>query len=204
MRRDEAPIPLRSIVCLPRWLMVVCVATSVAAMLLGCALIVYGIGWAETGGRLGGAIGGGIGCVIGGAGGLFGTLRDWNRRLPASTFLSLVRNDVPHPFYRRVFWPAVAALAVGLLAGLLWNHRAIWHGVVQTSAILAFVSGASEAARRHSTRRARAVFALYADGLLDPEDAAAIDDARAKDPAFDTDLTRYVEVGEQVRAFASS
>lgn len=204
MRRDEPPIPLRSIVCLPRWLMLAGAAISVAAMLFGVAAIGYGILRAANDAGVGGAIGGGIGCLIGGAGGLFGTLRDWNRRLPATAFLLQVRNDVPHPFYRRVFRLAVAALAVGVLAGILWNHRAIWQGVVQTSGILAFISGTLEATRRHSVRQARAVFALYADGLLDAADTAAIDDARAKDPRFDADLRRYLEVGEQVRAFTAS
>ena len=79
----------------------------------------------------------------------------------------------------------------------------IWHGMVQTSGILTFISGSIEVMRRHTTRQARAVFALYADGALEPEDTAAIDDAREKDEEFDADVVTYLEISEQVSEFAA-
>lgn len=204
MRTDEPSVPLHSVVLLPRWLMLAGAATSIAAILAGVVLIVLGLSSAATGGPRGGLIGGGAGCLIGGAGALFGTMRDWHRRLPANVLLRHVQNDVPLAFHRRVFWPAVVILAIGVAAGLVWNHRAIWQGVVQPSAMLAFLSGVLEVIRRHSTRGARAVFALYADGVLDPTDARAIDDARAKDAAFDAELRSYLAIGEQVRALVAT
>lgn len=202
MKRHEPPIPVRSVVCLPRWLMLGGVALSAACIAAGLAMIAHAIGWAEPGAR-GGWIGGAVGCLLGGGGGLFGTLNDWHRRLPATALWQHLRNDQPNPFYRRAFWPALALLAVGLVVGCFWPSRVIWHGVVQSSAILVFAGGAIEAARRHTARQARAVFALYADGLLDGDDAAAIDHARARDPGFDAALRAWSQLSTELRAFAS-
>ncbi|MEM7203945.1 MAG: hypothetical protein AAF628_27035 [Planctomycetota bacterium] len=199
MKHNEPPIPLRGIVGLPRWLMVTGVVLSTACMAVGVGLAIYALGWLE-GGAMGGWLGGAFGCVVGGAGGLFGTLCDARRRFPATVYLQHLQNDRPSPFYRRTFWPAVALLVTGLVVGAVWSHRLVWHGIVQFSAILAFVGGSIEVARRHNTRQARAVFALYADGALDAEDTAAIDDARAKSSKFDADVRGYLAMSERVRA----
>ena len=202
MKKQEQAIPLRSVIILPRWLMVGGVALGVACMLGGVGLIVFAFGWTEGGARYG-ALGGAFGCLIGGAGGLFGTLCDWRRRLPATIYLQHIHHDEPALMYRRAFKPAVVALVLGLVVGcFLWNNPAIWFGVVQPMGILSFISGVQEAIRRHSTQQARAVFALYADGVLEPEDTAAIEDARQKDPEFDADVLAYLQISKQVDAFA--
>lgn len=198
MKHHEPPIPVRSVVCLPRWLMLGGTALSAACIAAGVGMIGYAIGWAEPAAR-GGLIGGAVGCVIGGAGGLFGTLNDWHRRLPATALWQHLRHDRANALYRRAFWPSLALLAAGLVVGWFWPSRAIWHGVVQTSAILAFVAGTIEAARRHTTRQARAVFALYADGLLAADEAAAIDDARRKDAAFDAAVRAWSALSTELR-----
>ncbi|MCA8974767.1 MAG: hypothetical protein KDC98_08595, partial [Planctomycetes bacterium] len=95
MKRDAKPIPLQSIVCLPRWLMVLGVAISGAGMLAGVGFLVFAIGWAEGRNEVGGAIGAAVGCLFGGGGGLFGTLGDWRRRLPATVYLPMLKNDTP-------------------------------------------------------------------------------------------------------------
>lgn len=203
MKKQQQPIPLRSIVILPRWMMISGVALAAAIMLAGLYMLVYALGW-TSGSEMGGWIGGAIGCLGGGAGALFGTLADWKRRLPATVYLRHLNNDEPAMMYRRVFWPALGVLAIGILLGcLVWNHQAVWQGVVQTSGILVFISGSIEIMRRHSTHQARAVFALYADGALDAEDTEAIDDARQKDEKFDEDVETYLEVSDRVRAFAA-
>lgn len=203
MKAKEQPIPLQSIIILPRWLMLGAVILCGACMLAGVGMIVYAIGWGEVR-SFGGLLGGAIGCLLGGAGGLFGTLRDWNRRLPATVYLGHINNDQINPMYRKVFWPAVAVLVVGLILGcFVINHPGVWYGLVQTSAVLAFISGTMEAVRRHSTRQAQAVFALYADGALETEDAEAIDDARRKDDEFDGDVKAYLQISEEVRMFAA-
>ncbi|MCA8976980.1 MAG: hypothetical protein KDC98_19810, partial [Planctomycetes bacterium] len=90
------------------------------------------------------------------------------------------------------------ALVIGLVLGCFWNHRVVWQGLVQTSAILGFIAGVIEASRRHSTRQAKAVFALYADGVLAAEDAAAIDDARQKDAKFDAEVRAWLELDDRL------
>lgn len=203
MKKQQQPIPLRSIIIMPRWMMVSGVAFSSACMLAGLVMLVYAIGW-TSGSELGGWIGGAVGCIGGGAGALFGTLGDWKRRLPATVYLHHLNNDQPSVMYRRVFWPALTVLVIGLLLGtFVWNNRAVWHGLVQTGGILAFIGGSMEAMRRHSTHQARAVFALYADGALDEEDTEAIDDARQKNARFDAEVEAYLEVSDRVRALAA-
>ncbi len=198
MNNKAKPIPLRSVVCLPRWLMIAGVSLS-GGLMLGCLGVVgYGALFVDGPGRWG-WIGGGLGGLVGCAGGLFGTLADWSRRLPAPALLAHLRHDAPSPFYRRVFWPALAVFTLGLGLACLWNSRVVWHGLVQTGGILAFASGTIEVVRRHTARQARAVFALYADGALAPDDAAAIDDARQQDPKFDAEVRAFQSLGERVR-----
>ncbi len=205
MTKHNQPIPLRSITIVPRWLMISGVVLSGACILAGIVMSIYAIGWEEPG-RRSGWIGGAIGCVLGGGGGLVGTLCDQNRRLPATVYLRYyINNDKATPMYRIVFWPALVVLCIGLIIGcLVWSHPVIWQGVVQWSGLLTFLSGSIEAMRRYTTRQARAVFALYADGALEPVDTAAIDDARAKDVKFDDAMVTYLELREQATALAAN
>ena len=212
MKKPEIPIPLRSVVGLPPWLMWTGVVVSGLCMLGGLVMIVQGIVTGVTAtevydatvrGRTAGAIGGGIGCLIGGAGGMFGTLRSWSNRIPANWLLPLVREDHTNPLYRRVFWPALAVFVLSLAIGVAFGPWGWLWGFLQTSGILLCISGCIEAGRRHTVRQARTVFALYADGQLDADDTAAIDDARAKVEGFDADLQDYLRVSERVRAFTN-
>lgn len=184
MNKVSAPIPLSSVVVLPRWLLVVGVITSALCVAAGFALLGYGIAVA-SGPRLGGYVGAALGCILGGGGALFGVLRDWTRRIPANVLLHYLRQDRPLPFYRKVFVPASILCALGVVAGLVWGGPAIWHGMVQTGGLLAFLSGVQELGRRHLHRVATAIFTLYAEGALDPRDVVAIEDARRKDADFD-------------------
>lgn len=197
MKWNEPPIPLRSIVCLPRWLMIGGVAISAACMIAGVVMAIYAF-TCTSAGELGGWLGGAFGCLIGGAGGLFGTLADWRRRLPPQLLFTQLQHDRPSPFYR-VFWAALAAAIAGLVIACFWSHRIVWHGLVQTGGILAFASGCQEAIRRHSNQKARAVFTLYADGMLAAEEAAAIDAARAQDPKFDAAVHEFQRIAAELR-----
>lgn len=198
MKKNENPIPLRSIVCMPRWLMVGGAVLSGGCIAAGLGMVVYAIGWAQGAGEVSGSIGGALGCIIGGAGGLFGTLRDWYRRLPATVYLHQVQNDEPHPIYRRAFWPAVVVLVLALSVAATFDLWRACYGLIQLGAIMSFISGTIEAMRRHSTRRARAVFALYADGMLERRDTEAIDDTRSKDARFDADVRAYLHISQQI------
>jgi hypothetical protein len=201
MKKNDKPIPVRSVVVMPRWMMVSGVVLC-SVLALGCVgLMVWGaLMHDETGGRWG-AIVGGFGGLIGCAGGLYGTLTDWRRRYPATLLFAQLRNDKPATFYR-VFWPAVAAFLLGVVL-LFCCERYVWQPFLQIGGMLAFVSGVMEAMRRHTLKKARALFALYADGALAADDAAAIDDARTKDAKFDAEVRAFQQISEQVRRVAS-
>jgi hypothetical protein len=202
MKTNEPLIPVRSVVLLPRWLLIASIALC-SVLGLGCiGLMVWGAVMVDHPGGRWGLIGGGFGGLIGCAGGMFGTLRDWRRRLPPPPLLRHLLHDAPMPFYRYTFWPAVAATIVGL-ALLPFCERVAWQPFLQTGGILAFCSGGAELIRRHTTKQARALFALYADGALEPADANAIGEAIAKDPAFAEELRAYRAISEQVRRLAS-
>lgn len=202
MKKNDKPIPVRSVICLPRWMMVSSVVLC-SVLALGCVgVMIWGALMVDDTGSRWGLIGGGFGGLIGCAGGLFGTLADQRRRFPAPLLFAQLKNDAPAPFYR-VFKPALALAVLGLVLVCFWNERAIWHGMVQTGGMLAFMSGVMEAMRRHTLKQARALFALYADGALDPADAAAIDDARSKDAKFDAEVRAFQQIGEEVRRVAS-
>ena len=198
MNPNEQPIPLRTIVALPRWMMLSGVALGVTSISVGVGLMVYAIGWVEGRGAFGGALGGAAGCLAGGAGALFGTLTDWRRRLPATVYLQHVQHDAPAPMYRRVFWPASIALAALVVVAAAFGLWLPLYVPMQTAGILAFCAGSIEGARRNTARRARAVFALYADGLLDEGDTHAVDDTRAKDPDFDAEVRAYLQLSQEV------
>lgn len=202
MKKNEKPIPVRSVRILPRWAMIGSVTVCVV-LLLGClGLVVYGLVAVDEPGRRAGAVGGGLGGAIGCLGALYGTLNDWRRRLPANWLFHSLQHDAPLPFYRRVFWPATIAFALGLVL-LTCCDRVVWQPFLHVGGMLAFMSGAMELARRHTTKQARALFGLYVDGTLAAEDAAAIDDARRKDAKFDAEVKAWQEVGEQVRRLAN-
>jgi hypothetical protein len=202
MNKNELPIPVRSVCILPRWVMRTSVGVCGGLLLLCLGIVVYGLGWVDEPARRWGAIGGGLGGAIGCLGGLYGTLCDWRRRLPASWLFTQLQHDHPLWFYRRVFWPAAIAFALGL--GLLpWSQRFVWQPFLQVGGMLALMSGGTELIRRHTVKLARALFALYADGALSEEDAAAIDDARRKDAAFDAEVRAFQALGERVRRLTS-
>ena len=199
--KKEPPIPLRSVSSLSPAMRMFGIVVSSLCIAGGVAMAVYAVVMAPAD-RLvawyGGWLGGALGCLLGGLGGLLGTLADGRRRMPAPILFAQLRHDQPTFFYRRVFWPCVALTAVCLVVGSLFGHWHLLHGFLQTGAVLAFTSGCQEASRRHSTRLARSVFALYADGVLDPADAAAIDDARSKDPKFDAAVREYQQLAARL------
>lgn len=198
MKKNAIPIPVRSVVCLPRWLMASAVAVCSLGIAAGVGLAVYGLVCAPSH-ELGGWLGGGLGSALGCAGGLLGTLYDWRRRLPANALFGVLQHDQPAHFYRRVFWPGLAAFLLGLALLLGDAHRALWQPLLHVGGVLAFISGSIECIRRHTTAKARALFALYADGALDAADMAAIDDARTKDAKFDADVRAWQQLGARMR-----
>jgi hypothetical protein len=189
-------IPLRSVTLMPRWAYVATAAFCWLTIAAGAALVVWGALGADPG-RIGGGIGGGLGCMIGGLGGLWGTRKDWLRRPNPLMLLQHLQGSSIVPFAKSWMWVGVLMTAAGLalwlagspgarsplFMGLVW----IWVGVVM------------RAMHAHLLRRARAVFTLYAEGLLAPAEAAVIDDARAKDAGFDRRVREFQQLNDQVR-----
>ena len=101
---------------------------------------------------------------------------------------------------------AIGGLAFGVVGtGWGWGSRQMAMTVVN-GLLLATIVGFLGALNRHLHRQAAAVFAVYAEGALDPADARAIDAARAADPAFDAAVRDYLRINalvvEQVRSRA--
>lgn len=203
MNPNERPIPVRSVVCLPRWLWWSGLLVGSVCLLGGVAMLVYAVagGPPDTGAEWYGAwFGGAGGCLAGGAASLFGVIADLRRHRPATDLFELVQHDGPLPFYRRVFWPALAVAALAAAVGIVTGTWAWVQGLVLSGGMLALIAGIMEVVRRHTTRQAKMLFALYADGLLGGEDTAAIDAARARQPKFDAAVRAYQAVAARLQA----
>jgi hypothetical protein len=96
----------------------------------------------------------------------------------------------PLPIGRFIAMFAMVVAVIGLFSG--WE-RMLRVGVPS----LGMLAGALAYAafyQRQMHQQATMLFALYADGVLDAATTAAIDDARQKDPAFDTAVREHQRV----------
>jgi hypothetical protein len=189
-------IPLRSVTLMPRWAYVATAAFCWVTIAAGVALVVWGALGADSG-RIGGAIGGGLGCVIGGLGALYGTRRDWRRRPNPLLLLRHLQGRSIVPLAKAWMWAGVLMTAAGLALWLAGSPGA--RPPLSMGLIWIWVGFVLRAMHAHLLRRARAVFTLYAEGLLAPEEAAAIDDARAKDPDFDRRVREFQQLNDRLR-----
>ncbi len=199
MTRSGELLPVRSVCVLPRWLYLSGLALSWGCI-LGClGLVVWGAVAFEGGGR-GGMIGGGIGGMIGGFGALFGVWNDHRRRLDPAALLRCLQQVVPSRFVRVAVPISLAITVLALLLGACGVTPQIWLRMLHAPALILFLAGTQEAIRRHLLHRARAVFMLYADGVLVAEDARAIDDARARHPDLDRAVRDFQTVAARLQA----
>lgn len=203
MNAYDPTLRLPGITSLPRWLVTLGISLSAGCILAGFGMLAYAASWAQGPG-VGGLYGGAFGCVIGGAGGLFGTLMDVRRGVPAAALLLRARHDEVAPLFRVTFWPAVVVLVA---SGALWlwlEMPALARGLAQPSGILAAIGGAIEAARRHTATQAKAALRAYAAGELSPDKTAVIERARAVDAAFDAGLREYLGQSSENASSAAS
>lgn len=189
MKRDTL-MPVRSVVLLPTWAIRGGIAVALLAMFTGILLAVYGLTTA-SGNELGGWLGGAFGCLVGGGGAFAGVWFAARARLPALHLWQAMQRTEPLALYRRLFRPGLVLTVLGGIVGVGFDSAAVRIGLLQPAAIVTTIAGLLELERRHSLAAARALFALYADGALTPDDAAAIDDARAKVPAFDAEVRAW-------------
>ncbi|MFY9342494.1 MAG: hypothetical protein WAT39_08385 [Planctomycetota bacterium] len=118
-----------------------------------------------------------------GALGLWRLMRRLTRGLTAPQLLLHLQNERSLLVYR-IFMPvSLSMLALGI--GLSVAHPAQPSSLVMTGAMFSCLWGGLEWFRRSARRRARILFTLYAEGLLEPAETAAVDAERRQSPAFD-------------------
>jgi hypothetical protein len=199
MKADAVPIPLTSIPLFPRWLASVAVALGTLGVLLAIGTVAaIAAGWVGVprGEQLAGML------VTLGASLLSFVLAWWLRRacVRAKSLFAHVQRGSPRPVFLVLLMLAGCFLLASLAAGAWWGwgERQMAMLVVDAAVVAATASGL-EAVRRRLHQQAVAVFAVYAEGALDPADARAIDAERASDPAFDQALREYVRINALVR-----
>ncbi|MFT4844350.1 MAG: Ca2+/Na+ antiporter [Planctomycetota bacterium] len=121
-------------------------------------------------------------CIVLGVIGLFMTLPRWTRRLSVSQLLVHLQNERPLLLYRTFFGASLAMLTAGLVL-LQWSNFGM--GFVQAGAMFAAALAGLELSRRHARQRARIVFTLYVDDLLDALTTTSIDAERQQNAKFD-------------------
>jgi hypothetical protein len=115
-------------------------------------------------------------------------MRRWTHRLSVVQLMQHLQNERSVIWFRMGFVPSLLMF----VAGICLECTVGWGtGGIQVGATFALAVTGLEFARRHARRRARTMFALYADGLLAPEIAATIDAARGENPAFDAAMDAF-------------
>jgi len=170
------------------------VLTGFGLLATACSASVFGVGVVAALQTFRGAMPLAVGLVMApiglgfGAAGLFVMLGRWSNRLSAPHLLVHLQNERPLLLYRVFFVASLAMLVAGFVLSA-WSNYGM--GLVQTGAMFAGVLGGLEWFRRRVRMRARILFTLYADGMLDPEATAAIDAARSQDERFDAAVRSF-------------
>jgi hypothetical protein len=114
-------------------------------------------------------------------------------------FLFLEDHPRTRPLARAATVLSPLFLLSGVVALPLWGARtAVLGGFLHCGLLL--LSVVIEAVSRSLLRRqAAAIFTLYLEGVLAPDDAAAIDHARARDPRFDAAVRDHQHVVAMVK-----
>jgi hypothetical protein len=196
MKADEPLIPLAGVRMVPRNLTRALFWVGIAFAVIATAMI------------LGGLIAGELGRVLEQSLVFFGVaayacvtamLSSRSDRRPRVTAPQLWKHLQPRsPLPTRTF--AVAFVMVVLATGLVGGWELALRIGLPGSGMLAGLLASVVLYRRQMHRQATVMFALYADGVLDAAATAAIDDARAKDPAFDAAVREHQRVCALVAA----
>jgi len=190
MKTNEPLIPLAGVCMVPRNLMRAMFRVGIAFALIATMMI------------LGGLIAGELERVLQQAlvtygiaayawvTAMFSSRSDRRPRVTAPLLWKHLQPRPPLPVRTIVVVFVLVVLAAGLVGG--WE-LALRIGVPGTG-MLAGALGYVVLHRRQMHRQATVVFALYADGVLDADATAAIDDARAKDAGFDAAVREHQRV----------
>jgi hypothetical protein len=192
-------------IVMPMWVIHVFLGISVACILAGPVLLAIGLfGYAGHPDAMWGCFGGAFGCMVGGLGSFLGTYNSMQMMKGAVHVfyrLRLTRVDIGIAVYGVV---GLALLVIGLVFLAAGADRAHVHGSLLLGAITLLQVGAYGIFRWVILRNARALFTLYLDGALTPEETEAIDRARDGTPAFDRMIREFDGVNRAVRDWAGS
>ena len=174
-----------------------------AGLLLGHVLLLFGLLLVEQHpGQRWGVFGGAFGCIVGCLGGLLGT-RNSQRMCQGAV----------HVFYELRFslldlgivgYGVVGVLFLGFamfnaLRGGLWDTS---YGAGLLGFMAVVQAGTYLMVRRRILTTARALFTLYLDGELTPDETQAIDAARRKHAAFDRAVREFDALNRALRTWA--
>lgn len=187
MKTNQGLIPLAGVTLVPRGavrylIAVACMATATTLALVGHGLVVGDFDRTQQPAAVAAAIA------------AYAAITAWisgrsDRRPRATAPLVFAHLQTPRPLPVRNWIAAFLLLVLGIY-GVAGPESALRTGVPLLGMLLGALFYVVHY-RRLMHRQATAVFTLYVDGLLEPEPTAAIDDARAKDPAFDAAVREH-------------
>jgi hypothetical protein len=194
MKTNEPLIPLAGVRMVPRNLMRALFWVGIAFAVIAATMVLGGLIAGELERVLQQAlVGFGI-AAYACATSMLASRSDRRARVTAPLLWKHLQPRPPLPARTFVVAFVLVVLAVGLVGG--WE-RALRIGLPGLG-MLAGSLGYVVLHRRQMHRQATVVFTLYADGVLDADATAAIDDARAKDADFDAAVREHQRVCAQV------
>jgi hypothetical protein len=197
MKRNDSPVPLTSAVLVfPRWLRAAGYGAGAGSVALALLLLTVGVGpfarLPERARTIGIAllVGSGLAMLV-----VMGFVRWVGRRVRApGLFLFLTDEPRTRRIARAATFLFPAFLLFGVIAVGVGNVRVGVVGGFVNCCVVALAAAVETVSRHFLRQQASAVFTLYAEGVLAPGDAAAIDDAREKDPQFDAAVREHQRV----------
>lgn len=199
MRERRPFLPVTSGFVIPSWLIYAMLAVSAACVLGGMVLLGSALLVERTPNERWGLLGGAFGCIVGGLGSFLGCYNTYQMQQGAvHVFYRLQRTgvDVGMAVYGLT---GAAFLAWGLVQLAAGAARADWYGPLLLASIVLLQVIGYGVFRWVILRNARALFSLYLDGALTPEETAAIDEARRAHSAFDAMIREFDTVNRAVR-----
>jgi hypothetical protein len=196
MKANEPLIPLAGVRLVPHSLIRAMLWVGIGIAAIAMAMLLHGLIAGElvrTGKQA--LIGFGIAIYVCGSA-MLATRSDRRPRATAPLLWKHLQPRPPLPIGRFVVMFLLVVAVLGLTSG--WE-LALRVGV-PSAGILAGALAYATLYQRQMHRQATVLFALYADGVLDAAATAAIDDARQKDPAFDTAVREHQRVCSLVAA----
>lgn len=190
MKANEPLIPLAGVRLVPHSLIRAMFWVGIGIAAIATAMLLYGLIAGELA-RIGkqALIGFGV-AIYACASAMIASRSDRRPRATAPLLWKHLQPRSPLPIGLFVAMFLLVVAVIGLTSG--WE-LALRVGVPSVG-ILGSALAYATFYQRQMHRQATMLFALYADGVLDAAATSAIDDARQKDPAFDTAVREHQRV----------